>query len=242
MNMSHRQSGFTLIEIAVVLVIVGRLVGSFINTFSERIETTRISETENELAEIRDALVAYAYTTGGAPFLPCPDTNVPPDGLENRDGFGNCTAGVNVGVLPWRTLGFARQDAWSTQYSYWVNNNYAVNTGFTLATDNAAGSSTIRTRVNDVLTDISQNAVAVVFSHGKNGLGGISSDNVNRPALPAPGNGFDDEIENQDANNIFIARYRTDEGVATAGGAFDDIVVWINAFQLKARMIQAGVL
>jgi prepilin-type N-terminal cleavage/methylation domain-containing protein len=242
MSRITRQSGFTLIEIAVVLVIVGLLVGSFINTFSERIETTRISETDAELADIKDALIAFAFTRGGAPYLPCPDVTAPPDGAEDRDGFGNCSAGVNVGVLPWRTLGFARADAWSTQYSYWVNNDFAVNTGFTLATDNVANYSTIRTRVNDVLTDVSQNAVAVVFSHGKNGLGGISSENVNRPALPAPGNGFDDEIENQDANRIFISRYRTDEGVATAGGAFDDIVVWINAFELKARMIEAGAL
>jgi len=240
MSRITRQSGFTLIEIAVVLVIVGLLVGSFINTFSERIETTRISETEGELADIKDALIAYAYTRGGAPFLPCPDNTVPPDGAEDRDGFGNCSAAA--GVLPWRTLGFARADAWSTQYSYWVNNDFAVNTGFTLATDNLVNSSTIRTRVNDVLADVSRNAVAVVFSHGKNSLGGVSSENVNRPALPALGNGFDDEIENQNGDDIFISRYRTDEGVATAGGAFDDILTWINAFELKARMIEAGAL
>jgi prepilin-type N-terminal cleavage/methylation domain-containing protein len=237
----HLQPGFTLIEMAVVLVIIGFLLGSFITTFSERIDTTRINETEKELQEIKAALKAYAYSRGGVPYLPCPDTDVPPDGLENRVG-GNCTAFLAPGLLPWRDLGLGFGDSWDTLYGYWVNLEYARDTGFTLATSNNANSASIRTRVNDIPVNIASNAVAVIFSHGKNSLGGVSIEGINRPALPAIGNGYDDENENADNDAIFMARYLTDEGVATAGGIFDDIVVWINAYELKAEMVEAGAL
>ena len=241
MRYFERQSGFTLIEIAVVLVIVGILVGSFIETFANRIETTRISQTEEELQDIKQALMAYAYARP-APntYLPCPDTDG--DGVENRLPGGDCSAGLAIGTLPWRDLGFAREDAWATRYSYWVNLDFSRPAGFDLTTDNNINSAQIQTRINDNPVTIAVNAVAIVFSHGKNGLGGVSSEGVNRPALPALGNGFDDEIENQNGDNVFMSRYRTEEGVATAGGAFDDILIWINAFELKAKMVEAGVL
>ena len=44
-----QQSGFTLVEIAVVLVLVGLLVGSFIGTFANRVDTTRRDNTIKEL-------------------------------------------------------------------------------------------------------------------------------------------------------------------------------------------------
>ena len=55
---SKLNAGFTLVEIAVVLVIVGLLVGSFIGTFADRIETTRRYNTQAELNEIKKLLIA----------------------------------------------------------------------------------------------------------------------------------------------------------------------------------------
>ena len=39
-----------------------------------------------------------------------------------------------------------------------------------------------------------------------------------------------------------MSHYVTDEGVAAAGGAFDDILVWINSYELKAKMVETGAL
>ena len=50
-NNINKQSGFTLIEIAVVLVIVGILVGSFIGSITNRIETTRRDNTKKQLED-----------------------------------------------------------------------------------------------------------------------------------------------------------------------------------------------
>jgi prepilin-type N-terminal cleavage/methylation domain-containing protein len=229
--------GFTLVEMAVVLVIVGLLLGSFIGTFSGRIDTTRRNDTKKELEEIKEVLMAYAFTQL-TPHLPCPDTNVPPDGIENRAG-GACVSGTTVGVLPWITLGMARADVWGTRYSYWVNTDYSIDTGFSLATT-SAGYAQINTRLNNNTQAIVANAVAVIFSRGKNGLGGISTNNINRAPIPAAG--YNDENDNDDANSVFMSRFKTDEGVTAAGGPFDDILIWINSYEIKAKMVEVGVL
>lgn len=232
------EKGFTLVEIAVVLVIVGLLVGSFIGTFAERIETTRRDNTNQELSEIKQVLMAYVYTNSPL-FLPCPDTDMPPNGLENRNVGGDCAAGNAVGSLPWFNLGMAHADAWNTRYSYWVNPDYSINTGFNMTTGEV-NSAQINTRINNNAIAIVPNAVAVIFSRGKNGFGGVSVEGVNRNPIPPVGH--DDELENADANATFMSRYVTDEGVAAAGGAFDDILVWINSYELKAKMVETGAL
>lgn len=232
------QAGFTLIEIAVVLVIVGLLIGSFIGTFAERIDTTRRDNATRELIEIKKVLIAYAFTQT-PPRLPCPDTNA--DGFQNIDGFGNCSAGGAPGLLPWRDLGLGLGDAWDNHYSYWVNNGYASNAGFDLnSADGGGGNANIQTRLNDADVNIVSNAVAVVFSHGKNGLGAISIDNTNRPTVPAPGNGHDDEDENVDDDTAFMSRPPSEEGAAATGGVFDDIVVWISSYEIKSAMVEVG--
>jgi prepilin-type N-terminal cleavage/methylation domain-containing protein len=237
---SHkRQSGFTLIEIAVVMVIIGILLGSFIASFNDRIENSRIEETSHDLDDIKSVLMAYAYTRPGPYYLPCPDTSSPPDGIEDRTA-GACSA--NIGVLPWKTLGAGFGDAWGTLYTYWVDPDYSTDTGFDLTTGDT-NTATVKTRVNDTVVDLSKdNVVAAIYSHGKNSLGGIDTEGNNRPALPAVGNGYDDENENQDGDTDFMSRYHTREGVATGGGIFDDILVWVNIYELKAKMVQAGVL
>jgi len=237
-----KQSGFTLVEIAVVLVIVGLLVGSFIGNFVSRIDATKRDNTKNEQPDIKQVLIAYAFSQGPNVFLPCPDTDVPPDGSENRLA-GACTPGGALGALPWITLGLGREDAWATRYRYWVNDAYAINTvinpGFDLTSDDAGGgNATVQTRVNDVAANMVTNAVAVIFSHGKNSLGGVSVAGVNQDAIPVAGR--DDENENGDGDQIYMARSPSEEGSAAAGGVFDDIVIWINYYQRKAKMVEAG--
>jgi len=240
---SISQRGFTLVEIAVVLVIVGLLIGSFIGTVGERIETTRRDNTQKELKEIKRVLIAYAFSNS-PPYLPCPDTDSPPDGKENRTMAGICDA--TFGHLPWVTLGVGYSDAWDNRYRYWVNQDYATGNpgaGFVLTTGDTANSATVETRIGAAKSTILDNAVAVVFSHGKNSLGGVSIDGVNRDTIPVAGGGHDDELENVDANVNFISRTLREEGATESnGGIFDDIVVWISSYELKAKMVEAGVL
>jgi len=243
LRVNKKQTGFTLVEVAIVLVIVGLLIGSFIGTVASRIDMTLRNETSAELEEIKNVLMAYAFSKAPQPYLPCPDITVPPDGLEDRT-MGICDAVGAVGTLPWRDLGLGFDDAWGARYRYWVSSNYTdSNTGFTLASaDVGGGNSLIQTRLGDVNTNIVQNAVAVIFSHGKNGLGGVSVSGINLPPIPAVGNGHDDENENVDANSVFMSRLPSEEGSAAIGGVYDDILIWINSYEIKAKMVATGVL
>ena len=72
MNTPRSQRGFSLIELAVVLVIVGLLVGGGIAALNSATQQTRRIEAERQLIHVRDALYGYAMSEGR---LPCPDTS-----------------------------------------------------------------------------------------------------------------------------------------------------------------------
>jgi prepilin-type N-terminal cleavage/methylation domain-containing protein len=246
--MNNKQAGFTLIELAIVLVIVGVLIGSFVGTLGSRIDTTRRAGTAEDLDRIKTALLGFAYSSGG-PYLPCPctancdtDSGLNP-GQENRGGGGACSAGTTVGYLPWGTLGLKPGDSWNTLYSYWVDPDFSddgsgAGSVFDLAD---TGSGQVRTRSpNGANTPlVAGNVVAVVFSHGKNTFGGLSVAGEALPAIPAANV---DEINNTNNNSEFVSRIPTGPGATTAGGEYDDIVLWITDYEIKARMIDAGML
>lgn len=57
-----RQQGFSLIELAIVLVIVTLLIGGLAMPLSAQIQARRISETRADMQAIRDALIGYAMS------------------------------------------------------------------------------------------------------------------------------------------------------------------------------------
>ena len=250
--MNKHESGFTLVELAIVLVIVGVLAGTFLSTLGGRIDTTRRAETTDDLAVIKQALYGYAMSQAN-PSLPCPDLrsfldttapNFPNDGKADLDPADptKCDNDVYVGNLPWQTLGLGFSDAWNNRYTYWVSLNYVDTTitGFTLATDavTAGTASTIQTRSGAVANPLSTNAIAVVISHGKNGYGTLNVQNVFTPAVPAANI---DEVENADgADQLYMSRQKTEAGVDAAVGEFDDLLIWISEYELKAKMVEAA--
>jgi prepilin-type N-terminal cleavage/methylation domain-containing protein len=246
--MRRKQSGFTLIELAIVLVIVGVLIGSFLGTLGSRIDTTRRAEAQEDLENIKSALLGYAFSSGG-PYLPCPctadcdadaDNPAVQPGQENRAG-GTCTAGAAVGYLPWGTLGLKPADSWNTLYRYWVDPDFSDSSAGNEFDLTDVGSGLVRTRNPDGTSTplVASNVVAIVFTNGKNTYGGLSVDGVVRPAIPA---GNVDEIDNTDANSEFVSRTPTEAGASTPGGEFDDIVFWISDYEIKARMVEAELL
>lgn len=70
--MKLKQQGFTLIEIAIVLLIVTILLGYTVALFPIQQELKQYRQSNAEVDEIIDALIAFAQVNGR---LPCPDTS-----------------------------------------------------------------------------------------------------------------------------------------------------------------------
>ncbi len=67
--------GFTLVEMAVVLVIIGLLLGGLLIPLSTQMENDKRKETQATLAAIREALIGYAVINGS--LRPAPATAAP---------------------------------------------------------------------------------------------------------------------------------------------------------------------
>jgi prepilin-type N-terminal cleavage/methylation domain-containing protein len=242
--------GFTLIEIALAVFILGLLVGSILVPLHTQVEQRQTRETQRQLEEIREALVGFALAKG---YLPCPDrtsggagtaNDTANDGVEDYNtGTGACgvivaTAPPNLfsmGNVPWVTLGMGRQDAWGNRLRYVVLSGFAQRspaTSVTLSTNDNMGNLRVCETAACALT-LSTTAVAVILSHGSNSYGAVNSANVTNAASPSA-----DEVENTDADRNFVSRPRFTGGLATS--EFDDIVIWLSRYTLFNRMTAAG--
>jgi prepilin-type N-terminal cleavage/methylation domain-containing protein len=174
MNLYYRkQLGFTLVEMAIVLVIIGLLVSAFLAPLRAQRELRDYSETKQKIVTIKEGLLGFAVSNKR---LPCPDTDG--DGLENlaaplvldnTPAPGQSTQTftcINLeGLLPFQTLGVDKIDSWSNLFSYrvapafstrtleWSSNgasgNVLSDTYFILS---SVGNITIRTRGDNPAT------------------------------------------------------------------------------------------
>lgn len=231
--------GFTLVEMAIVLVIIGLLIGGLLMPLTAQVEQRRISETRKALDEIKEALIGYAANQT-PPHLPCPDktgaggVGTANDGLEDVTvATGLCV--VTEGNIPWATLGVADVDGWGNRIHYSVTALYASRSPAAMFALDSAGTLSVCTTAACATTTATA-LPAIVLSYGKNGFGAINSAGI---ANPAPTSA--DEIQNTGAvpipHAIFVSRPQTDVG--SAAGEFDDIVTWLPTGQLNSRMISA---
>ena len=124
--MAHKQRGFTLVELAIVLFVVTLLLGGMLTPLSQQIAERQNGETRHVLDNARIALVGYALSHRdgqGRPYLPCPERRAGGDGEEDRLPDGRCAAAV--GGLPWRALGVSESDAWGNHLDYAVAPDFA---------------------------------------------------------------------------------------------------------------------
>lgn len=241
---ARRCGGFSLIELAIVMVIIALLASGAMLPLASGIERARIATARTELDErIRFAVLGYAASRPlGSVFLPCPDCpaacgeRVPNDGIEDRDAGGHCA--VDVGNLPWVTLGIGRADPWGSRYGYGVAQGFAAaSTGFSLTSPPLLGAGlSVRDAAGDSLigTAGTEGAVAVIWSGGRNRYGGVSAQGVRQAPPPAS---HTDERENADGDELFVSR-----PVDPAGSVqpFDDVLVWLSGPEVRGFMVQAG--
>lgn len=258
------QQGFTLIELAIVLVIVTLLVGGLAMPLAAQIEARRIAETRKVMEEAREALSGFAMThfcqcvytglgnagtltpattcTGGcqnpnpsADFTTLQRHFLPcPD--TDFDGLENRNA-AGACVSP-RGL-FPSVQLGTANQDAWGNHlHYSVTPEYANST------------VGFGVTNASPGDKQICNTNGcgvgtfvataipavlvSYGPNGWGARNVNGNTLSAPTSL--DEIENTDINTFYVSRIPTDANAG--GGEFDDLVVWISTPTLIDRVCQ----
>ncbi|MDA8138046.1 MAG: type II secretion system protein [Desulfobacteraceae bacterium] len=117
--------GFTLLEIAIVMVIIGILTGGGVSLMKILTERKMRNETVDYLAQVRGALVSYAINNGRLPWA---------DGSTAGSGDGQEDNGVTNGFLPYLTLQAGPRDPYKHVLRYEVNANLTSNSRATTCT------------------------------------------------------------------------------------------------------------
>lgn len=208
--------GFTLVEMAVVLALLGLILGVIAIPLSTQLEQQRIRETQRQLELTREAIFGFALATGR---LPCAATPTTPSTTPDA-GTESCPA--ISGVVPWTTLGVSETDAWGSRFTYRVTASFAS------PPPEGAHSSFALTDSGDITvtngsSDIAKHVPAIVVSHGINALGAYRSDGSQ------VGGAMADESENADGDARFVSRGNAPD--------FDDLLVWLSGNVLKSRMV-----
>ena len=264
----NKKSGFSLIELAVVMMVMGLLLGGLLGPLSGRNQQQRFEETRSNLESIKAALISYSIRHGR---LPCPDTEVESlrDGLENNplpeQRCGHPTGIVAApslaeqrkivsGFLPYSDLGVGQYDAYGNAYLYTVSLSYADMpssldpTPFPelTSTSNPPPTGACELARSDLaprpsFTVCSKGAVRVL---AKAGAPTPTYDDLPFMVLSRGSSGvatlagLADQLENVDGDRSFVQRYLN----TSPGNEFDDVLMWVPAPVLGLNLIQAGAL
>jgi len=255
----HASAGFSLIEIAVVLVILAILITAIGVPLGTQLDQQRTVDTQKQLENIKEALYGFAMANGR---LPCPATAA--GGTEAVGLPGVCTQ--DSGFVPGITLGLSGLDSAGFVVDGWRDGlnarriRYAVRPVNTTSgapvqctstlTRVLTTSDSMRTATMDCL---SQAAVlmltvntTIITGAGLPGTCTASALSTKAPFVifslgkngTTVGAGAD-ETTNQ-ANNAVTFISNTPTVAASCAGEFDDIVTWGSLNTLFARMVQAG--
>ncbi len=195
----NKNHGFSLIEISVVLLIFGLMIGGIMSAITQETRLAKQTELKIKMDAIEKAIGAYVKKNN---YLPCPADGTYALSVANfglpggtagggtcsngatYDGNGNRTANTtpptvnfylgNIagGVVPVRALGLPDEygiDPWGGKFSYAVDKRFTAANAFT--TYPLVSTTGGITVSDDGGNAIISNGIAVVFSHGQNGHG-----------------------------------------------------------------------
>jgi len=237
--------GFTLVEMAVVLVIGATLLTAGLKVLSSQLENANYTKTRNKVDVIKDALTTYLAANSR---LPCPDTDfTAPDGVENRATPGVVTTACSssYGIVPYQTLQLSQEaalDGWENYISYQISTapvtaDWSLTANFKVGNVGSIKVSTRDSSSSAAVVDANLAAVVLV-SHGKNGGGAYTVKGTKYSDSPGT-----DEVANASlvaAANTFYRRGFSDD--SAGGGAFDDMVLSILPNDLITPLAKQGVL
>ena len=241
MNRYQTQSGFTLVEIAIVLLIVGVLARTLLEPLNRAQSHKQVEQTNNELQLIKDSLHAHLIAYG---YLPCPITQ---SSISSASTSITSTTSTNCknmqGGVPAALLGLsgaidshgALLDAWNNPYRYAVSLSNHASRGDQRLPDWTTAGEASRVGLRHLTSNLvlctkpsrdacakhnvrASNLVFVVLSQGKD----ASSSGA--------------QLENQDNDAIYIVK----DWSLSVDSAFDDQIVWSSNQDALYWMLRAA--
>jgi len=229
----YNSGGFTLLEMSIVLLIMGLLLGSVMQPMGAGVIERKRQQTLDQLIAIREALIGYASVHHR---LPCP---IPPSTVINNSNAQTVTSECHLphGYVPAAVLGISGNhdsrgfltDSWGMPIQYHVTLSDADSDGFAdfttveemrdVGMENLLPEYEVCNAANCAQLRANRVPVVLVSTGGAQSLS-------------------DDENENQDSDSRFVSR---DLDVVGAD-QFDDIVIWVSGNILFTRLLQAHVL
>ena len=253
---THRRAasagGFTLVEMALVLLIVGLLAAVFLPATNTLLDNNRRKETRAKLEAIEQAMVRFVMVNRR---LPCPADGALPLGNANQGlelvAAGVCSPATQItGVVPWRSLGVAQgdaTDAWNSLITYRVWSALAQVNGLDMAGLNPAVADEVRNwllprgfrvcsaspcaagAATELATRTNMTGVAyMLISHGTNRVHGFTADGAYLATANGAGPG---PLEDVNRNQLAVRTtapsdfYIDAELAENAAAYYDDIVL-----------------
>lgn len=237
LRMKH--AGFTLTELAIVMIIMSLLIGGMMVPLSAQQDIRDNAETTRQLEEIREALLGFAVSKG---YFPCPAKSTS-NGDEDRNAVTmKCTSAKRFGLVPWATLGLKPSDSWGHLFIYSVTPIFTNANPAERFTMSSTTDISIKTRDNaGNIANLSNigGIPAVVMSTGKNGHWSWTLNQATQNADSA-GSNNDEDINASTTSDGKTFVSRTPTGPDSGTGEFDDLVTWISPNVVFNRMIAAG--
>jgi prepilin-type N-terminal cleavage/methylation domain-containing protein len=214
----HSQSGFSLLEMTIVLAIMAVVLAGVLPYLTESTKSKAADVTIERLDKIDEAILAYYISNTIVPHtIPCPSIITSAEGTAAygaADVAGcantrNGTNGVRGGGVPVKALDLPDEyafDGWGRRFMYHVDTN---------ATTSEANFNTSVLRIRDISggIDVSATVAYVIVSAGPNGHGAYPRKS-DGGALPLNSGSVNvDEIDNCSI------------GVGPCAGAYDNIFI-----------------
>ena len=117
---SARMAGFTMVEMAVVVLVIGLVAAISMGAFSSAFGSRNARTADGIGNDIDGALLTYASKNN---HLPCPDLN---GNAREGDASGACPAGAEMGYVPYESLGL-QAPATIARAVYGVYRNAGIN-------------------------------------------------------------------------------------------------------------------
>jgi prepilin-type N-terminal cleavage/methylation domain-containing protein len=248
------QRGFSLVELSIVLLIMGLVLGGLAMPLAVQRENSRIKDSQTQLASAAEAIEGFAIVNG---FLPCPAVPAS-DGYASPSG-GGCTA--QHGFVPATTLNLTGVrnadnlllDPWGSPIGYSISNSDADSDGnwdFTspgemqavtmplllpdlVVCSTASGASAAACGSANVT--LSDQSPLVLYSLGRDWPSFGSADQLENVGATI-GGGVSGSNYPVAGNIVFVMRGRSE----ASGGEFDDQLLWMPANTLYHSLVEAG--